>query len=490
MRYRDVTMGHEAALPGQEILMTAVESDEGVRHRVHELMPSLWTMLDHLVRFESVSTGGEETLRKTADEVKRLLHDAGVASAKVDTIGHGTDISKPLVLADETAGGTGPTVLLYAHYDVQPAPGKWSKVDHPFTPKCHREPDGLRMYGRGTADDKAGIAMHLGAIRSLSRSVSRPPVNLKIVIEGEEETGKSVLDSYLAANPHDPRFKADIIVVADTGNVKLGVPTLTSTLRGVVVVDVTLRTLENEVHSGMYGGPAPDAFMALTQLLSTMFDRADGRVTVPGLTECGGSWPNVDEEEFRAAAGVVSYPKGRPRLLGAGTIASRLYGKPSINVVGLSGVPGMDRPLNALRPEVTARISVRLSPEQKPHEAFQALCTHIENNTPWAVQADISPVGEGNGFTATPGKYADLIERVLRQSHGTAEVVHAGQGGSIPLVAALRTANPNADIVLWGCEEPKANIHGVDESVNQAELERLTTAEALLLHALSGTDLS
>ncbi|NUT98797.1 MAG: hypothetical protein HOY78_43025 [Saccharothrix sp.] len=155
--------------------------------------------------------------------------------------------------------------------------------------------------------------------------------------------------------------------------------------------------------------------------------------------------------------------------------------------MGLTGVPPLDRPVNALRPEVTARISVRLAPDQNPHTAFEALCAHIEANTPWGVEPDIVPVGEGTGFAVTRGKYADLVERALRDSHGGAAVQHAGQGGSIPLVAGLRKANPEADIVLWGCEEPKANIHGHNESVDRAELERLTTAEALLLDALART---
>jgi cysteinylglycine-S-conjugate dipeptidase len=234
--------------------MTTVQPDEIVRDRVRELMPSLWTTLDHLLRFRSVTAQDPPTLLATAQEVVRLLNEANVPSAKVITIEHDGNKSAPLVYASETVAVPGrPTVLLYAHYDVQPADAsKWTKIKDPFDPEPITEPDGVRMYGRGTADDKAGVIMHLGAIQALTPTL---PVNLKIVIEGEEETGKSVLDSYLAANPGDDRFHADVIVVADTGNVKLGVPTLTTTLRGIVVVDVTLRTLEAEIHSGMYGGP-------------------------------------------------------------------------------------------------------------------------------------------------------------------------------------------------------------------------------------------
>ncbi|WP_199443791.1 M20/M25/M40 family metallo-hydrolase [Umezawaea beigongshangensis] len=464
--------------------MTTVHSEEEVCERVRESMPSLWATLDHLVRFRSVSAQNPETLRATADDVVRLLHEAGVPSAQVITVEHDGHRSAPLVHAHEAGTGDGPTVLLYAHYDVQPADAaRWTKIEDPFAPASLTEPDGVRMYGRGTADDKAGIVMHLGAVRSLGGAAGLP-FTLKIVVEGEEETGRSALDSHLAAHPDDERFTADLVVVADTGNVRLGVPTLTSTLRGIAVVDVTLRTLKQEIHSGMYGGPTPDAFMALTQVLATMLDPDDGSVTVPGLTEYDGTWPTVDEEEFRAAAGVLGSGAERPRLLGTGTLASRLYGKPSINVVGLSGVPGMDQPVNALRSEVTARISVRIAPDQDPQKALQALSEHIRRATPWNVEAQIEPVGEGSGFTAIPGQHAGIVEHALLRSHGATEVQRAGQGGSIPLVAAFRRANPQADIVLWGCEEPRANIHGHDESVDRAELERLTTAEALLLHAL------
>ena len=466
--------------------MTTVHPGEMVRDRVRELMPQLWQTLEHLVRLKSISGQDPPTLRATADEVARLLRAAGVTSAQVITIEHEGEKSAPLVYAAERADEPGrPSVLLYAHYDVQPADeAKWTKTT-PFDPRSITEPDGIRMYGRGAADDKSGIVMHLGALQALSHVAPHLPVNLTVVIEGEEESGRSVLDSYLDAHPEDDRFHADVVVIADTGNVRLGVPTLTTTLRGIVVVDVTLRTLAKEIHSGMYGGPAPDAFMALTQLLATMLDPHDGHVTIPGLTEYSGSWPHVAEEEFRATAGVLTYGHTRPRLLGTGTIESRLYGKPSVNVVGLRGMPTMDQPVNALRPDVTARISIRLAPNQDPNDAVAAVRAHIERNTPWGIEAELTPPVTGSGFVATSGAYATVIEQALVDSHRTIEVQRVGQGGSIPLVAGLRKANGHADIVLWGCEEPRANIHGDDESVDRAELERLTTAEALLLNGIS-----
>lgn len=461
--------------------MTGVPSGDVMRDEVRKHMPELWRILADLVRFWSVSANSGSPMRQTAEKVARLFQEAGVAHVGVTRIQHGNRTSAPLVYAREQGPDGAPTVLLYAHYDVQPADTERWTVTHPFSPKEIEREDDTRLYGRGAADDKSGIAMHLGAIRAVRATLGALPVTLKIVIEGEEETGESVLDAYLADNPDDERFHADVVVVADTGNVRVGAPTLTTTLRGIVVVDVELRTLDHEVHSGMYGGPAPDAFMALAQLLSTLLDPRTGAVTVPGLSEHDYAWPPVSEQAFRADAGVLT---GVP-LIGKGSIERRLYGKPSINVVGLRGLPDMAKPTNVLCPAVTARLSVRLAPDQKPSEAYEELCRHLADAAPWGLTPKVTRVGEGAGFVAGKGRHHESIERALCSAYRMTTVEHLGQGGSIPLVNAFRTANPLADIVLWGCEEPKANIHGNDESVSRSELEHLTLAEANLLLALA-----
>ncbi|ANZ41606.1 hypothetical protein BBK82_42315 [Lentzea guizhouensis] len=458
--------------------MTAVTAEQGLYEHVHAL--EFWQTLMDLVKHRSTADDPDPPLRTTADTIAGLFRSVGLSSATVTTITHEGRTSAPLVYADQRADTDGArTVLLYAHYDVQPADeAKWT-VTKPFIPKEVTAGGDTRLYGRGSADDKSGVVMHLGALKALREQWSGLPVNVKVVVEGEEESS-SVLDSYVAAHPEDPRFKADLVIVADTGNLAVGRPALTSTLRGVLAVDVTVKTLAKEVHSGMYGGPAPDAFTVLVRLLSTLHD-AGGDVAVAGLTRFDHDWPAVPEEQYRRNAGV----EPGVGLVGTGTLAQRLYGRPAVNVVGLRGAPGMDRPANVLHPEVTARISVRLAPDQDPDAALKAIKDHIEANAPKGVVREVAPVSLGRGFAAYQGPHHAAVETALKTAYKTAVVAHSGQGGSIPLVSALHAANPGSDIVLWGCEEPLANIHGDDESVSRSELEHMTLAEALLLNALA-----
>ncbi|SDG56057.1 Acetylornithine deacetylase/Succinyl-diaminopimelate desuccinylase [Lentzea fradiae] len=458
--------------------MTAVTAGKGLRDHVQAL--EFWQTLIDLVKYRSTADEPDPPLHATAEVIAGLFRSVGLSSADVITISHEGKTSAPLVYADQRSDTKGaPTVLLYAHYDVQPADEtKWT-VTKPFVPKEVTANGDTRLYGRGAADDKSGVVLHLGALKALRDTWSKLPINVKLVVEGEEESS-SVLDSYVDAHPEDPRFQADLIIVADTGNLAVGQPALTSTLRGIVAVDVTVKTLAAEVHSGMYGGPAPDAFMTLVRLLSTLHD-ANGDVAVAGLTRFEHDWAPVREEQYRKDAGV----EPGVGLVGTGTIAQRLFGRPSVNVVGLRGAPSMDRPANVLTPEVTARISVRLAPNQDPDAALKALREHIETHAPEAVVRQVVPVSLGQGFAAYQGPHHAAVETALKTAYKTDAVAQSGQGGSIPLVSALHAANPSSDIVLWGCEEPLANIHGNDESVSRSELEHMTLAEALLLDALA-----
>jgi cysteinylglycine-S-conjugate dipeptidase len=449
-----------------------------LREVVRNLMPALRRDLTELVKIESVnapSTMSEITRARTA--IIDLFRKAGIPQAQELVLEHEGRTTTPLVYADHPGPPGAPRVLLYAHYDVQPGGEGWT-VTMPFTP-LERDVDGdTRLYGRGAADDKSGVCLHLAAVRALTAL----PVHLKLVFEGEEEVGAGVLEDYLLAHPADDRFKADLVVVADTGNVRCGEPTLTVSLRGLVAVDVTVSTLERPVHSGAYGGPAPDAFMALVQMLATIQDRA-GNVAVAGLAMDSMSWPAVTEPQFRADAGVLPGVS----LIGTESIEKRLYGKPSINVVGLDGVPPMSKATNALRPKATARISMRLAPSQDPDTARTLLVNHLRKVAPWGVTVEITPAGEGFGFSAkTGGAYFTAAQNAIKTAYAADTVAQAGQGGSIPLVHAFQVINPQADIVLWGCEEPRAAIHGPDESVSYRELESMALTEALLLQGMSG----
>jgi acetylornithine deacetylase/succinyl-diaminopimelate desuccinylase-like protein len=357
----------------------------------------------------------------------------------------------------------GPTVLLYAHYDVQPAPG-W---DDAFTPTLR---DG-RLYGRGAADDKSGIVGHLGALQRLDFN---PPVRVKVIIEGSEENGRQKILEVVREDPE--LLRADVMVIADGGNWKLGEPTLCTTLRGHGKLTVTLRTLENALHSGQFGGAAPDALLALTRLLATLHDDA-GNVAVEGLTDA--SWPGTDlpEADFRRQAGVLDGVE----LIGDGTVADRLWARHAISVLGLDA-PAVDGAGNIVIPQARAKVAVRVPPGADPIESMDAVARHLRAHTPWGAQLDLElePASSPNAL-----EVAEAARTALQQAYGK-EVAVMGSGGSIPLVAALRENYPDASIVLWGAQDSDlARIHAVGESVDLTEVERIAEAEALLLSALS-----
>jgi acetylornithine deacetylase/succinyl-diaminopimelate desuccinylase-like protein len=374
------------------------------------------------------------------------------------------------VFGERPAQPGAPTVLLYAHYDVQPAGPAESWQSKPFEPT---ERDG-RLYGRGAADDKSGIVMHAGALLALGDAC---PVGIKVLVEGQEEAGDGGIEEFVEANAES--LRADVIVISDVGNYALGVPTLTTSLRGMAALDVEVETLAGAVHSGMFGGPAPDALIALSRMIATLHD-ADGSVAVRGLatTEYGGA--EYDEAAYRADAGVLP----GVGLTGAGSIAERLYARPAINVIGIDA-PRVDGAANALVPKARARVSVRLAPGQEPEEAQMAVRAHLESAAPWHVKVTVTPGTVGEGFLArTDGPAYAAATKAMAAAYGR-DVVRYGEGGSIPLVAAFRAAQPHAELILWGTEEPRCKIHAPDESVDLGELERCTLAEALLIAALA-----
>jgi acetylornithine deacetylase/succinyl-diaminopimelate desuccinylase-like protein len=447
----------------------------GLPARVRGLMPQLVEDLVGLVEIPSVwqADGSLTEVLRAAEAVVSLLKGAGIGDAHLLPIGGSEAQHAPLVYADHPCAGAPaetPTVLLYAHYDVQPA-GEWADAFNP------READG-RLFGRGAADDKSGIMMHLGAIRAFD---GKPPVHLKVVIEGEEETGEGTLEAFVSDPANHDLFRADVVVVADVGNWAVGLPTLTTTLRGLASVDVTVRTLKAPVHSGVYGGPAPDAFMALVRILAALHD-AEGNVAVPGLRSTPWTGVEMTEEQYREDAGVAPGVD----LIGTGSVSQRLYTTPALSVVGLDGVPPLRGATNALRDRVTARISVRLAPWERPGDAIQKLRQRLEAVKPWHVDMTVTPAGTGEGYEADPNRPAYAAARAaLESAYPGKQVRYAGEGGSIPLVTRLADVNPDASILLWGCEDPAANIHGPGESVDLGDLEAMTLAEAGLLARLS-----
>lgn len=442
--------------------------------KVNMLMKRTVEDLYQLVRIPSVYRGeNSEDLSKAAELVKELLIDAGVANADLVCIGSQKE-NAPLVYGTYECPDPVPnlpTVLLYAHYDVVEA-GGWPKA---FCPETIDN----RVYGRGAADDKSGIMMHVGALRAFN---GRPPVNLTVVVEGEEESGDRI-EQYVLDHPDD--FRADVIVVADTGNHRIGEPTFTTSLRGVVDVKITVTTLKRPVHSGSFGGPVPDAFMVLTRMLAQLHDY-DGDVRIPGLVT--GKWSDLQpvEKELRASAGMEPNVK----LIGTDTLGARLYTRPSVNVTGLDGPPPVKHPVNQLTDKATALVSLRIAPTEEPKHAADLLCKFLSDPAinPWGAEVTVSDEGGGKGFTAkTDTPFYAVAKHAMETAYPGKEAVNAGAGGAIPLISKFQQINEKATILLLGSQEPQCNIHSAPESVDLGELKAMTLAECYLLTFLRGS---
>lgn len=430
--------------------------------KVRELFPQLQADLEALVRIPSVSGDGQpaEPIQAAHDAVAELLRGAGVP--KVWTL----DLpdTNPIVLGEIPAPEGAPTVLLYSHYDVVPA-GDLAEWDtDPFEPVTK---DGA-IYGRGSADTKSNIVAHVGAIRAWD---GRPPVGIKVVIEGQEEVGGGALTPYPPTNPE--LFASDVMIIGDMGSVEPGVPTLTTALRGMAEVIVETRTLQSGKHSGQYGGAAPDALVALVQALATLHDE-HGDVAVEGLRRNEWTGGGVSEQEFRALAEIV----GDTPLIGTGNLGSRVVSGPAITIVGIDA-PTVDGALNAVQPYARAKLNVRVHPEQDADEAQDAVIAHFAKTKPFGIEFEVRGGATGNGFAARTDSLAyDAAREVWSKAWDGAEVARVGVGGSIPLVNALQRAAPDADFLLVGTTDGYANIHGPNERVLLDEFEKATLAEA------------
>jgi len=438
-----------------------------LRSRVSKGMEDSRADLENLVRIPSVSLPGfdQASARKAAKAVVEILKGCGVTNAHLVEVPDGN----PIVFGDVDGPKGSPTVMLYSHYDVQ-TPGPEDTWDSPaFEPTLRHG----RLYGRGAADDKSGIITHVSALKAFD---GKPPVNVKVVFEGEEETD-SHLDNYVLDNPD--QFQADVIVIGDTGNWKVGEPTLTTTLRGVATCVVEVKTLAAPVHSGMFGGPAPDALVVLIHLLSRLHDK-DGNTDIEGVPQ--GHWTglNFPEDVYRETAGVLPDVP----LIGDGTISDRLWSSPSATVLGIDA-PAVEGAPNALIPEARAIVSLRIPPGIKALEARALLAHHLMESAPWGVKATVTGAQSEPSFAAeTDGPAYECAMHAMKQAYGK-EAVLMGQGGSVPLVSNLAQVAPQAEIILWGAEDGDCAMHSPNESVDLGELERCILAEALLLEHLS-----
>ena len=447
-----------------------MSDDLRLRDRIQRDMGRVQAELERLVRIPSVSSDSADPgpLRDCAEVTASLLEEAGAADVRLLEV----DGAPPAVLAECDGSSGAPTVLLYAHYDVQPPGDAKTWASPPYEPVAR----GGRLYGRGTADDKAGIALHAAVARAFD---GRPPVRVRILIEGEEEIGSPHLDRFLER--YASELASDVIVLADNPNWRLGVPSITTSLRGLIDCVVEVRVLDHAVHSGEFGGPVVDAIASLARLLATLHDDT-GSPAVEGLSYGAIRGPELDEAEFRSLAGV------RPgvQLAGAGPLTERLWSRPAISVLGIDA-PTIAEAANQIVPAARALVSVRLAPDDDPAAAMEALRAHLQEHAPWGGEVRITAGRQMMGPGAvldTRGAHYDVARSALADAWGERPVAIGG-GGSIPIVTAFSQAFPHASLLLTGVADPGSRLHAENESVDLGELERGSVAEALLLSRLA-----
>ena len=436
-----------------------------LRARVAELLPALRQDLETLTRIPSVSLAAfdQAHVEASAEAVASLLRAEGL---DVEIVREG---GRPAVIGHLDGPDDAPTVMLYAHHDVQP-PGAESDWDSPPFEPTERAG---RVYARGIADDKAGVMAHIAALRVHAGAL---PVGVTVFVEGEEEIGSDSLATILER--HGEKLRADAIVLADSANWAVGEPALTTTLRGMVRVVITVRTLDHAIHSGMFGGAVPDAMTALIRMIATLHD-AEGNVAVAGLKSAVAADLDYSEERLREESGLLE----GVAMIGSGSILSRLWTKPSITTIGIDA-PSVATSSNTLAAQSAAKISMRIAPDEDPEDAYRLLAEHLRANAPWGVKVDVQLDDAGAGFAANAnGPVYDQARAAFTDAWGVAPV-DIGVGGSIPFVAAFAERFPNAGILITGVEDPDARAHGANESLHIGEFERVCLAEAVLLERL------
>lgn len=438
---------------------------EQIARGAAELMPDVIERLEALVRIPSIAFPGFDPapVHAMGAAVVELFEAAGASGVKLLDVPGGY----PCVYADLPGPAGSPTVLLYAHYDVQPAPESQGWTSDPFEPMT--KADG-RIYGRGAADDKSGLVIHYGTLALLGPD---RPCNVKILVEGEEET-ISHLEAFVEDNPE--LFAADAYVIADIGPQKVGRPGLTTALRGDVACTVTVRTLANPVHSGMFGGAAPDAMTAMIRVLDSLHDE-NGDTVIAGVDSSSWTGASMEESVYREGSAILPDVE----FLGTGTLSDRIWAKPSVTVLGMD-LPNTAEASNVLLPEVTAKLSMRIVPGSDGDAQLEALMAHLRAQRPWNCQVEVEKVKVGHPFAVDEAHPAIIAASTALEAAYGVPVESIGSGASIPLVASLQKVAPEGAIILWGAEDTaQSRIHASDESVDPGEIERMIAAQTLFI---------
>ncbi|WP_346682753.1 dipeptidase [Bifidobacterium pullorum] len=454
--------------------MASVNVDE-IRSRVEEDWPRIVELIERKIALKSISAEGitGEQMRRSAEFVAEELRLVGIDAQVAQA--HNADGTPGAweVIGSRIVDPEAPTVLLYAHHDVQPVPDPSVWQTEPFV----ATQVGDRLFGRGSADDCGGIAIHSGALKALGDELK---VNIKVFIEGEEEMGSPSFIPFIEA--HRDEFDADVIIVADSGNWSADIPSLTTSLRGNTTLDVHVRVLEHPVHSGQYGGPILDANTLAAMLIASMYN-GDGEMQVPGVAAeepVGGLQRDLDEADVRRDAGILpGY-----RLAGTGSLASRLWTKPSVTVIGFDAQP-VEGSFNVISHETTFRLSLRTAPNQRPEQAQQALADFLVAHAPFGCEVTVTPGENGMGWAMDPNAEATKDALVAMEEAFGVAPVNKGEGGSIPFIPDLQRIFPEAQVLVTGPEDPKANAHSPNESISMPSLKKNIVTEALLLDKLA-----
>ncbi len=445
-----------------------------LRERIAADMPRVTEELARLVRIPSIGHPGHDpaNVRASAEATRDVLAGAGLADTRLLELEGG----HPAAFGRSAGPDGGPSLLLYAHHDVQPEGPAEGWTSAPFDPAVR---DG-RMYGRGAADDKSGVVIHAAALRALGlHEGTELPVTVKVLVEGEEECTTAHLPDLVKGNAD--LLRADVAVVADGGNYRNGLPTLGTSIRGVTDCVVTVRVLAQAQHSGAYGGPIPDALTILCRMLARLHDD-DGNVAIPGLRRFAWTGTEVSEEEVREESGV--FPS--VRMIGSGSISDRLLSAPAVSVLGVDA-PSVEESSNQLVPWARARVSLRLAPGDDAARARDRLATFLREAEPWGAEVEVEANEAGMGYivdTNTPAYHA--ASTALADAYGR-DVVDMGSGGSIPLVPMLAETFPGIAVLIWGAMDERSHIHSVNESVDLSEIERIALAEAMFIQNLAAT---
>ena len=444
-----------------------------LRDQVQAQLPGVLADLKKLVAIESVSADPARTteVERSAEHIVQLLADLKCPDVRIIRAKDGA----PAVLGRFPPPEGKPTVCLYAHHDVQPEgdPAGWRTP-----PFVATELEG-RLYGRGTADDKGGLAVHLAALRAFD---GKPPVGVTVFFEGEEEIGSPTLTVLL--EEHRADLAADVFVIADSDNWAVGQPAFTTSLRGLAECIVEVRTLDHGLHSGVYGGVVPDALTALCRLLATLHDD-QGNVAVAGLATAPAPELEYPLERLREESGILDGVD----WIGSGSIVERMWCKPAISVIALDA-PTVAQASNTLIPTARAKISARVAPGDDASHGLAALIKHLEDHVPWGVQVTVT-----GGETAEPsvvdfaGPYAEAARAAFRQAWDVAPVF-IGQGGTIPMVADFGKAFPEATILVTAVGDPDSRAHGSNESLHLGDFAAACLAEALMLDAFARVHLT